>query len=242
MKTKTEFEWKYEPDDFFEAPLVFQLVNGKLSVEAGKAVYTLTNAIDPVKSAFRESIIGEVERVFKLHQISTHEAYAIGRLKIIQHKDDGRRNTEILTGFDAILKVKAGGSEAEKEKRIESHTAFIDALLPKLGQSATLRKMVESYSRAVQDPDDELVHLFEICEAAKQYFGNESAARSALGISKKKWGLLAIPANDENIRQGRHRGKREEELRDATSEELAKARYMAKHIITEFAEKVNLSY
>ena len=74
--------------------------------------------------------------------------------------------------------------------------------------------MVDSYVKAMQDPANELVHLFEIREAAWKHFGKkEAAVQKAFGIDKSKWrdfgwSELGRLANDASLRQGRHRGMR----------------------------------
>jgi hypothetical protein len=103
---------------------------------------------------------------------------------------------------------------------------------------------VDSYVKAMQDPADELVHLFEIREAAWKHFGKkEAAVQKAFGIDKSKWrdfgwSELGRLANDAPLRQGRHRGKHANQLRDATPEELAEARTIARRFIEAFAATI----
>jgi hypothetical protein len=84
----------------------------------------------------------------------------------------------------------------------------------------------------VADPDNELVHLYEIRDALATKFGGEGAVRSALGIRSKEWSSLGQRANSEPLRQGRHRGtKVGGELRDAVESELKDARGIARNMI-----------
>ncbi len=52
-----------------------------------------------------------------------------------------------------------------------------------------------------------------------------------LGITKRDWSELGRLANIEPLSQGRHRGKNLGAIRDATAEELGKARALAKSMI-----------
>ena len=82
----------------------------------------------------------------------------------------------------------------------------------------------------MSDPDDELVHLYEIRDALSTKFGSEKAARNALKISYDNWSRFGQLCNDEPLRQGRHRGKKYE-ARDATNAELSEARRIAQAMI-----------
>jgi hypothetical protein len=124
-----------------------------------------------------------------------------------------------------------------RAERIKEDTAFVTSILPKMGH-ATVAKMLTSFCNAVDDPDDELVHLFEIAEAAKKAFCGEPAARSGLGLTKEEWDALARLSHKQTIRQGRHRGKETTGMRDATPDELEKARKTARKIMQSFAAKV----
>jgi hypothetical protein len=81
-------------------------------------------------------------------------------------------------------------------------------------KDAVLASLLRGYHAAVRDPDNELVHLFEIREALTTRFEGETEARSVLGISSRSRSRFGRLANVEPLRQGRHRGKAEGPLRD----------------------------
>ena len=91
--------------------------------------------------------------------------------------------------------------------------------------------MLKSYGDAVNDPGNELVHLYQIRDSIAKQFGGESRARNVLGISQRQWSRLGKLANDEPLKQGRHRGKNPGALRDATEEELREARSIARELV-----------
>ncbi len=84
---------------------------------------------------------------------------------------------------------------------------------------------------AVNEPNNELVHLYEIRDALSTKFGGENAARTKLAISNANWSRLGQLANSAPLRQGRHRGKKVGELRDATESELKETRNIARNMI-----------
>ena len=91
--------------------------------------------------------------------------------------------------------------------------------------------MLKSYNASVNDPNNELVHLYEIRETLSKKFGGETVTREALGISRNEWSRLGQLANKEPLKQGRHRGKDVGQLRDATEGELKEARTIARALI-----------
>ncbi len=248
MTTKTELEFSYEPLDFFEAPLSLSLKHGQLTVDHGKAVYLLTNPNDPIPCTLRQDVQQEVSNVLKLRQVVANKAFNLALPNATQYQADGRQNRVIQIGMAA--EVATAGSldmlmrdatgrvvHDSRAKRIESDTDFVASVLPKM-KNPTLSKMVGSYCAAVADRKNELVHLYEIADAAKKLFDGIDTACSELGISKTEWRALTSLANSGEIRQGRHRGQQTQGNRDATAIELEEARGAAKHIIRAFAAKV----
>jgi hypothetical protein len=246
MTMKTELEWAYTPVDFFEAPTVLQLTHGQLSVEAGKAILTLALPTDPLPRDLLDSASEGVRAVFEVRQLLTHAAFTLTEPTVVQHSPSGRAiyvsvADVVVAGMraDVIITDAAGKVITDTgAERIASDTAFVSSLTPKLMKSPTLRLMARSYGRAVQDPSNELVHLYEVRDAAAKYYGKDSVARSTLGVPKAEWQELGHLANDEPLRQGRHRGRQLAGLRDATPQELDRARSVARRILEAFAATV----
>ena len=87
------------------------------------------------------------------------------------------------------------------------------------------------YRAAIDEPEIELVRLYEIRDALAKHFGGEHEARKALNLSAGEWSRLGYLANEAPLNQGRHRGKQAGELRDATDAELTEARNIAKGML-----------
>jgi hypothetical protein len=94
-----------------------------------------------------------------------------------------------------------------------------------------IKGMVDSYNTAINDPKNELIHLFEIPDAAKKHFGRGVTACAALNFKLNDWNRLSKLANYEPLEQGRHRGTHHGALRPATEEELVEARTIARRIV-----------
>ena len=124
-----------------------------------------------------------------------------------------------------------------KAERIAEHTAMLDAVAPKIPLSSTLRGLLMSYSRAVSDPSNELVHLYEIRDVLATHYGGEQNACAALQLSRSEWRRVGVLANVEPIEQGRHRGEHVVGRRDATDAELEEARAIVRKWIRAFADR-----
>ncbi len=175
----------------------------------------------------------------------SHEDFEIHSGSIHEDRPDGGTNITTTAGPASVVamtgKVDVKVTDAEgnvvhdsKQERIQEKREFAKMVASSRGTDETFDKMLESYSNAVKDPDDELVHLFEIREFLASRFGSEKSARKAIGISSNKWSALGRLANDEPLNQGRHRGRKLGELRDASNEELGEARQIAREMIVRY--------
>jgi hypothetical protein len=250
MATKTELEFNYEPSDYFEEAHYQRLSDGELRADEGKAVVVLDVPADPVPDVLRVRVSQEVESVFKLRQLLDRRPFRVLPPAAVQYGIAGVEGRAVFVSIDEVIHAHAADhvdlvtTNASGEvihdtraERIAEHKRFISSLLPKMS-NGTMRAMVDSYCKAIDDPANELVHLYEVRDAAKKYFGNGAAARSALSISRDDWGDLGRLADEEPLNQGRHRGNHAPNLRDGTPEELEQARGIARRIIDAFAKVI----
>lgn len=245
---RTELEWTYEPTDFFEATHRQASPDFDLVIESGKATANLTVPTDPLPPDLEARIQSFVQNVFLVRQLQVHRNYKLEGPTVSQHSS-GRKNVSLRiacclhaltsSSVDFIVQDAAGNVIRDsKAERIGEHTTLLNQLASKLQLSASLRTLFDSYSRAVADPDDELVHLYEIRDALSNHYGGEQLARNALGISKSEWQRLGFLANAEPLEQSRHRGKHSQGRRPATDEELNEARRLVRQWIIAFARAV----
>ncbi|MCB2218743.1 MAG: hypothetical protein KQH59_22000 [Desulfobulbaceae bacterium] len=134
-------------------------------------------------------------------------------------------------GVDIVHKDAAGNViQDTRKERIQRRIGFVKLAANHLNNALAVA-LLRSYAAAVNDPRNELVHLYEIRDAPSRQFGGEAAAKSAANISRAEWFRLGQLSNDEPITQGRHRGKSLGSLREATNEELTEARGIARKMI-----------
>ena len=98
--------------------------------------------------------------------------------------------------------------------------------------------LLKSYNAAVADPNNELIHLYEIRDALSKKFRNESTVRKNLAITSSQWSRLRQLSNDEPLKKGRHRGKAVDTLREATESELAEAREISRAMIESYLQSL----
>lgn len=249
MTATTEITWRYNPASFFNEHFILLLNCGEFSAQNGNAMLKLKSDIDPTLPETFISIKDEVLAVFEIRQIIAHCSFELFSPQTIQYDSGGARSVSVnimgigcfaLSGQSDIVITNADGIIVidTKAERLASEAEFINDLSPKMMCSSTLRAIARSYGQAVRDPQNELVHLYEVRDAVAKYYGSESSARSALKISKKEWQTLGRLANEEPLRQGRHRGKKIVGLRPAAQSELTEARAITKNIIKAFAAAV----
>jgi hypothetical protein len=245
---RAEFEWIYQPADFFEVPYHHANTDYDLVVADGRVSVTLRVPQDPVDPQLDRRIGTHVADIFAVRQLEVHRKYDLEGPRVYQHAG-ARKNVAIRVGAafavasagraDFIVRDAAGKVVRDtKAERIAQHTLLLDAITPRLVHSSALRGVLMSYSRAVTDPGNEFVHLYEIRDALSKHYGGEDTARAALNISRTEWQRLGLLANVEPLEEGRHRGKHVAGRRTATAAELEEARSIVQRWIIAFSKAV----
>jgi hypothetical protein len=245
---RTELEWRYQPDDFFEAPYRYAGSEYELLLEEGRAKATLRVPQDPVDEELGARIRIHVEHLLLTRQLQVRRTYDLHGPHIYQHAQ-GRKNVAIQIPCSAALAFAgqadfivqdAAGNIVRDSRavRIAEHTQLLDFMTPRLAQSPELREMVKSHSRSIADPSNELLYLYEIRDALSKHYGGEEKAHAALNISNAEWKRLGRLANEHPLEQGRHRGKHLAGRRAASDAELEDARGIALRWITAFARSI----
>lgn len=247
MAIRVELVWTFEPTDLFPAPHIEPQTG--LRFEAG----TVRADVPPRESSSRLlvdrlSVIAEAEVVAR--GIATHREISFARVPRVNEYDEQGNCTARITVSDvARVTVSAPSADVQvisgdgtvirdtRAERLARHERFARELAPKLPKSALLRDLAAIYGRAVADPSDEFVHLYEIRDRMSTEFGSDSKARDALRLSKTEWDRIGILANRRPTTVGRHRGEFLE-LRPPTEEELADARDAARTLLLAAAASV----
>jgi hypothetical protein len=93
---------------------------------------------------------------------------------------------------DLVVRDAATGQVIRdtKAQRIAEDARFLDVVAAK-GHNPVLKLLLASYNAAVNDPANELVHLYEIRDALVRHFGDGSKAQKQLGITDAEWKRLS---------------------------------------------------
>jgi hypothetical protein len=241
----TELAYSYEPEDFFEALTSVALASGNATFEAGEVVFVLS-APQQVGHEEVKKLDVQIRASMRARQLLTGKRFSLVGPRITHHDSEGRRHHVMLagtgrlemTGFPVDIRItNATGVIVHdmRTSRITEETFIFRTFAQKASASPTLRRMLDSYGRSLEDPANALIYLYEIRDAVSAHLGGDTAARKRLQISRADWHTLGNLANDEPVAEGRHRGKKES-LRAATNEEITEARTIGRRLIQLFAD------
>lgn len=235
-------EWTFAPPDLFEERIEYSARNASFVIDAGRADARIPDdgAQDP--GALHTELHEDLNAQFLAAQALSHRAYTLTKPKVSRLHDDGRRDAWIFVEGVASMAVVGGTVDFKiqdaagnvtrdtRKERIE-HRKTVASLAAASIDDPAVDSILRSYAAAVSDPRNELIHLYEIREALATQFGGKDKVKVALNISETKWSTLGRLADNEPLREGRHRGEQLGALRDAKKEELETARKIAREMI-----------
>jgi hypothetical protein len=241
-------EWRYSPADFFEEPLRIRHEHCELTIQEGRITARLDPGCGDPRPTLRDQLHGELNNRFIGAQLISAKPFKLSPASIYNQKPSGGRNFfEELTDVIGVASIHAdiritgkdgsviADSRAERIKRTHS----LADLAAKCGRTDEMaKKILQSYKDAIDDPNDVLVHLYEIRDALAKRFGGDREARHELKI-EREWECLGKLANDEPLKQGRHRGRMLSGLRDATRAELDAAKTAAQTMIENYLRYID---
>ncbi|AEJ01501.1 putative ferric uptake regulation protein [Nitrosomonas sp. Is79A3] len=242
-----QLEWKYSPENYLEEPIAILFEGGDLEIKDGIAIAKIDPDLYHPDSSIREILTRQIENRLHAVQIMTHRDFELSKSSRADIRDDGRKNhflevescvmTMSLGTIDLIVKDKDGNVVSDTKKERLDKQKHLAILIDKHRNSdSTLDQMLKSYQKSVKDPDDELVHLYEIRDSLSERFGSKGSAIHKLGITITDWGEIGKIANTLPLKQGRHRGKAVGALRDADIAELEEARKSVVYLIEKYLE------
>ncbi|MBK6388509.1 MAG: hypothetical protein IPF71_18020 [Rhodoferax sp.] len=89
---------------------------------------------------------------------------------------------------DLVVKDKDGNAVSDtKRERLDKQKRFANLADKHRKSDATLDQMLKSYQKSVKDPENELVHLYEIRDSLSERFGSKSSAIKKLSITSNEW-------------------------------------------------------
>ncbi len=232
-------EWTYTPENFFEERVELTTDGTVFEIENGRVIARLPDTPATLADSTRHRLHAELTARFLAAQLLADVPFKLLSPSVARVHDDGRRDAFVHAVVSIALRMNADTQVRDaagnvisdsRRERINRRRRLADQG-GKAADDPVAQTMLRSYSAAMNDPGNELVHLYEVRESLASSFGGESQARAVLGITKRDWSELGRLANIEPLSQGRHRGKNLGAIRDATAEELGKARALAKSMI-----------
>jgi hypothetical protein len=252
MNAVAVLNWTFSPPDYFEEAIEILHQDYTMTIGDGHAQARVDSAIYEANSDMRERLCDVLTGQFLSVQMVSHRAYELSSPTMTITHPNGRRDVFVevqparaeavvgkvdfrITDKDGNITVDSRRDRIEKQKRLAK---LITTYLP---GDTVLASLFRSKTAAAHDPDNELVHLYEIRDALSAKFGGDTATRTSLGISRAQWSRLGALCNDEPLRQGRHRGENAGALRDASEAELIEARGIAQAMIEAYLQHLEAS-
>lgn len=246
-------EWQYEPETFFENSLNLKCDDVNIDVNMGKVISKISTSYINNISEIIDKLNRVLESRFLAVQVMTHKQFILSQPSRTDLNEDGTRilyceikecvSISSMCG-DIIVRDCNGNIISDtKKERVEETEWFSKSILKFQEKDKTLKQMLKSYSSAISDPANELVHLYEIRDAVSNRFGGGTQAKRELSITNQEWSNLGSIANNEPLLEGRHRGNNAGNLRPADSTELDIVRKLAHKMIKNyliFLEKQNI--
>lgn len=240
-------EWTYSPHEFFESAIEIARSDYTIDITSGAISARLSASAFDADKSIRQRLHDSLFDRMRGIQLLTREPFQLSKPRLTRIEPDGRRHIfvelegAVLTlsgGLVDITVTDASGKIVRdtKQERIQYKADLADLVAKYSLGDNLLKSMLASYSASTADANNELVHLYEIRDSLSTSFGDEAKSRAALFISKDNWSRLGRLCNDEPLRQGRHRGKKFESLRDATETELSEAREIAREMIEAYLQ------
>ena len=217
-----------------------QIDNGKVEARVNAEYYEEDNTI-------RDQLHETLNDRFLAVEFLTHKPYELSMPGVHKRYPDGHKDLFVTvrdavsvtdaTPIDLTIIDEDGNIKADtRRERIEKKRIVTELITKYRQKNPVVASLINSYDAAVRDPDNELIHLYEIREALNEELGGNKSACEILGVSKKEWSDFGYLANNAPLKQGRHRGANVGDLRDATNKELREARAFCTKLILGYLE------
>jgi hypothetical protein len=236
-------EWTFTPTDYFEESVNLESPDYTVTVDNGKIEARISAEVFEMKPTLKDTLHEKLNDLFLGVQLVEHRPYKLSKASMCRLHPDGRKDITVFPEpglfalasgtADIIMKDKNGNVIVDsKRDRIRKKRELATLAKKYRGIDLTAASLLGSYKMALDEPNNELVHLYEIRDALSKRFRGAAAACNALDIPLEKWSRLGTLANFEPLKEGRHRGKNPGALRGATNSELEEGR----NIATSFVE------
>lgn len=244
-----ELEWNYIPINFLEEAVHITHKGVILTIEGGKAIAQILPEQFKENPELKDELHRIVASKFQAIQMFNHKKFELTQPSRTELREDGGKNHHIqfepmvckvtMGNVDVVITDQYGNIKSDtKRDRIEKQNWYADLIGKHIEFDLTLSKLISSYSMSVKDPDNELIHLYEIRDALFAKFGSKKIAVKKLNITNSEWDEIGFIANKLPLKQGRHRGQMITNLREANSSELIKSRQSVVNLIEKYLEYI----
>lgn len=242
---EVQLEWKYTPESYLEEPIRIKDEGFELSISDGVAFAKMDPSFQSQNPEINEYLTRLIESRLQAVQIMSHRDFTLSKPSRTDLRKDGTKNIFLevepivmkvsIGPLDLVVRDKDGNIVSDtKQERLDKQNWFSETVAKYRGVDGTLDQMLKSYQKAVKDPKNELVHLYEIRDALSARFGKKKNAMKHIGISNKEWDIIGDLANNQPLEEGRHRGKAAGILRPAENHELEMARKSAANLVEKY--------
>lgn len=246
MKEKVLLEWNYTPKNYFEEHSTFDYNDYQIDINNGQVTTSMLADFFDSHPNIRQEAEKTVENIFLATQVLSHQPFNLSGSAMVRVHPDGRRNVTLnvqslklkltVHPVDLIYTNADGVVHDTRAERIKTQKCLVSLAEKTARGDAVAKAILNSYNAAVNNPANELIHLYEIWESLSVKFGSETVARNSLGISSSQRRRFGQLANSLPLLEGRHRGKNPGILRNATPEELQEARDIARNLIIAYLQ------
>jgi hypothetical protein len=145
-----------------------------VAIADGQVHAKIDSTMYETKPDMRERLHEALNDRFLGVQLLTHRTYELSRPEVARVHPDGHRDIfgqleeafVVTSSLDFRVPDKDGNVIADsKRDRVEKKKRFAELIASHRAKDTLLASLLRSYSTAVHDPNNELVHLYEIRDA-----------------------------------------------------------------------------
>jgi hypothetical protein len=192
--------WEFTPHDYFEQSFTVSRDDYTMAVDNGTVRATVDVAVFDATPNMKDTLCADLDARFVASQLFNHRPYELSRPTMARLRPDGSgdifaepkgEQARVSAGVVGVQKVDADGTFDSRAERREHERLLADRISAHSGDGL-LGELKAFFQRAMQEPDNELWHLYDIRDALSKKFGGEKNTRAALGGSADEWSRLGL--------------------------------------------------
>lgn len=156
-------QWSFSPVDYLENQVLPDLSLGRLEVSNGSITLAIFHRQSVFDEELRLRLHRELDDLLQAISILTHRPYRLRQLNACKASEDGQEEVFIFSE-ELTVAVSLSAGRFFTEEQHEKERVFLMGV-QRHNSDPLLRSLIESYGRAIKDPRNELIHLYEIRDA-----------------------------------------------------------------------------